>query len=378
MVKKINEKLQDILMEMQGKRIIQANWLAALIDKEFIFAWTHSFSGEKVKKDLFKGIKNKVKKIIYNGNDRVFKATWIDIWKKSVKVIPKKLFLFPKFLKEEDELKPIQNRPNDPLPEINEIPRIVPEDLNFAEILYDPPIQEEIDALNLKSEWDEFLNVGIREDEIINRISVGVIEGLDIIEISNSIFSLVRGSRRSATSVARTEILRMNNAAQEQSCRSLFKNLLKGWKYLATLDLRTRPQHGELDGRLFKDNEPRPLLPDGENCRCNYVPVLKSWKELGLPQLDTVLSKKERASMDGQVPQSLKYSSWFDKQSAERKRKILGNEKYENLMTKNGAVHWSDFVKLRNSPAKIQPIATVKGDRIKKGSIVVGRQLRNG
>lgn len=375
-MKKINEKLQDFLMEIQGKRTIQANWFAAKIDNLFISSWIRSFSGGKVTDRYFKGITEKVEKLIYSGNDKVFKATWFEVWKKSVSILPKKLFRFSKFLEEEiDDLKPTENKPNDPIPDLNSLPENVPPDFEFAEDFYEPPTQKEIDDLNLKSEWNRFLGVKIKEKEVISEIAKGVTEGLDYFEIANSIYKFVRDSKNSATSIARTEILRINNAAQEQGIRKAFKKTLKSWKYSATLDLRTRPNHAFLDGKIFKDDEPRPLLPDGQNCRCNYIPVIKSWAELGLPELDSILTDKERTSMDGTVPGSEKYSSWFDKQSDKRKMKILGKDKFEKLK-KNGKVFWSDFVKMKNSPTKIQPIATVKGDRIKKGTIRRGRKIK--
>lgn len=61
------------------------------------------------------------------------------------------------------------------------------------------------------------------------------------------------------------------------------------------------------------------------NCRSVSVPVLKSWKELGIDIAD--MPPGTRASMDGQVPADLTYRQWLSRQSAERQDEILGPER---------------------------------------------------
>ena len=85
------------------------------------------------------------------------------------------------------------------------------------------------------------------------------------------------------------------------------------------------------DGLLY-DTKHKPLghkIPwlDGPgrlhfNCRSVSVPVLKSWRELGIDADE--LPAGTRASMDGQVPADLTYAQWFAKQSAKRQDEIVG------------------------------------------------------
>jgi hypothetical protein len=56
------------------------------------------------------------------------------------------------------------------------------------------------------------------------------------------------------------------------------------------------------------------------NCRSVSVPVLKSWRELGLKDP----SPATRASMDGAVPAEMNYAEWLAKQPMERVEEILG------------------------------------------------------
>ena len=88
------------------------------------------------------------------------------------------------------------------------------------------------------------------------------------------------------------------------------------------------------DGLLYSaDGKHRPVgghkVPWGAgpgrlhfNCRSVSVPVLKSWKELGIDAEE--LPASTRASMDGTVPADLTYGQWLARQSAERQDEILG------------------------------------------------------
>jgi hypothetical protein len=58
------------------------------------------------------------------------------------------------------------------------------------------------------------------------------------------------------------------------------------------------------------------------NCRSSSTPVLKSYRELGIP-IDEI-SASTRASMDGEVPAETTYSEWIAKQSAARQDEVLG------------------------------------------------------
>lgn len=61
------------------------------------------------------------------------------------------------------------------------------------------------------------------------------------------------------------------------------------------------------------------------NCRSTSVPVLKTWRELGIDEDE--IPKTTRASMDGQVAQDTTFESWLKRQSIERQEASLGKEK---------------------------------------------------
>jgi len=380
----VNEQLQDLIFEVQGRRTLQANWLAAIVDGLFVDAWNKCFKGKTANPKAWKGVTDKADAIIFSGIDQAFKASWMETWKGAIDTMPKGLVTVlstqKKFKEAIDPDEPVDFDPTpiqstNQLPAVRTLPKLAPKGYKFAQSLYTPPTQTEINRLNLKSEWRRFLNVGVQEKEIIQEVTKGVVNGLSTRDIAKSIQSVSRRSKASATRIARTEIHRVNVAAQEQSIRSAFKNTLKAWKYTATLDSRTRPHHANQDGNVFNDDQPRPLLPDGPNCRCTYTPIAQSWEELGVPEFNDSFSAGERASIDGQVPGDTTYSKWFDKQSVTRQRSILGNQKFNQLKS-NGKVKWNSFVKSKGSPAKKRFEATVKGNRRSPNAIRRNRPIK--
>lgn len=123
---------------------------------------------------------------------------------------------------------------------------------------------------------------------------------------------------RYADTWARTTVMHTSNQV-----RSAFMaenaDLIRAEKYVATLDTRTCPVCMGYDGQEFKLGD-GPAPPVHFNCRCTRVPVVKSWKELGLEGLP----ESTRASMDGQVPESLTYGAWLKTQPKDVQDEALG------------------------------------------------------
>ena len=115
-------------------------------------------------------------------------------------------------------------------------------------------------------------------------------------------------------------------------------DIVKAIRWVSTLDSRTSPMCRVRDGLLYSATVPhRPQghkVPWGDgpgrlhfNCRSVSVPVLKSWRELGIDADE--MSAGTRASMDGQVPADMTYGQWFARQSAARQDEIVGAKRGE-------------------------------------------------
>lgn len=156
---------------------------------------------------------------------------------------------------------------------------------------------------------------GETTDQIVTRI-VGT-------KTQNYADGLMETPRRYVEGMVRTAINHTSNFTRDEFYKSN-DDLISGVQWVSTLDSRTSDICQSLDGEIFPiDSGERP--PAHIGCRSTTAPVVKSWKELGidLPEFD----KGTRASMDGQVPASMTYQTWLEKQSASRQDEILGVSK---------------------------------------------------
>lgn len=139
-------------------------------------------------------------------------------------------------------------------------------------------------------------------------------------------------SRREAEAVVRTAISHTAGYARDRFMEAQ-DDLVKEVVWTSTLDSRTSPPCIVRDGlRYDNDSGHKPVghdLPWGAgpgrfhwNCRSTSVPVVKSWKELGIyiEEFDS----ETRASMDGEVPKDLTYPAWLKKQPASVQDNVLG------------------------------------------------------
>lgn len=77
------------------------------------------------------------------------------------------------------------------------------------------------------------------------------------------------------------------------------------------------------------------------NCRSCTVPILKSWKELGINIAEA--PEGTRSALDGYVPQSMTYSEWFDKAGEKVQMDVLGPARYK--LYKEGGEKITAFMK---------------------------------
>jgi SPP1 gp7 family putative phage head morphogenesis protein len=130
----------------------------------------------------------------------------------------------------------------------------------------------------------------------------------------------LKQSKRQVQTVVRTAVNHAVTQAREQTFQANAE-LLKGEQWLSTLDAITSLICADLDGEVFPlDSGQRP--PAHPNCRSQMIPVLKSWKELGidLPQAPP----GTRASMNGQVSAKLTYKQWLRDQPVTIQNEVLG------------------------------------------------------
>lgn len=134
---------------------------------------------------------------------------------------------------------------------------------------------------------------------------------------------VLKTSTRHAQTIARTAINHVSAQAREESFAAN-QNVIRGVQWVSTLDGRTSRVCQARDGNVYQvEQGPRP--PAHHNCRSSVIPILRSWKELGI-DLDEA-PEGTRASMNGQVPEKTTYGEWLAKQSREVQNEALGKRR---------------------------------------------------
>ena len=159
--------------------------------------------------------------------------------------------------------------------------------------------------------------------------------------------------RRGLEALVRTSINHATNQGRDMVWKAN-SDLLKGVRWVATLDTRTTPICQHRDGRVgpvvdstdwtpprgaSRLDPPFARPPAHVNCRSTTTAITKSWRELGF-DVDE-LPPGTRASMNGQVPGNLTYFDWLNRQNAAVQKDVLGPTRYD--LWKQGGITPSKF-----------------------------------
>lgn len=208
----------------------------------------------------------------------------------------------------------------------------------------------------LLSEWASSIATN-RMTRIRDTVRMGYVQGQTVPQI----VARVRGTkakgysdgvieidRRSAEAVVRTAVGHTASVARD-AMYAANSDLVQAVQWVSTLDDRTSSVCQLHDGLTYTADTHRPIghsLPwlggPGQahwNCRSTAVPVLKSWKDLGLDIAE--LDPATRSSMDGQVAADTKYSEWFASQSSARQDQIVGPTR--GKLFRGGGISFSSF-----------------------------------
>jgi SPP1 gp7 family putative phage head morphogenesis protein len=170
--------------------------------------------------------------------------------------------------------------------------------------------------LDVSQALREGIGLGETTDQIVRRIAGG-----------DDFEGAFGASRRNVEAVVRTATQNVSQEARDMTYREN-DDIVKGWQFVATLDTRTTEICMAQDGEVYDVGDDAWRPPLHWNCRSTSVPILKSWKELGIPGLDE-LPDGTRSSMNGEVPEKTTYEEWLRGQSKEVQDEALGNTKAE-------------------------------------------------
>lgn len=195
--------------------------------------------------------------------------------------------------------------------------------------------------------WVEGMGTA-RVQRIEQAVRLGVVAG----EGTDRIVARVRGtranayrdgilevSRRSAQAMVRTAVNHTSNQAA-QATWAANSHVIASWAFLATLDGRTTPRCGSLDGQTFPLGQ-GPIPPLHLSCRSITVPVTRTARELGV-DADEIPPGK-RASMDGQVAGRITYPEWLRGKGAAFQDQVLGQQRA--ALFREGKLEFSDLMR---------------------------------
>jgi len=180
----------------------------------------------------------------------------------------------------------------------------------------------------LLSEWMAGLEAE-KAAKIRDAIRIGYVEGQTIQEMVQRIKGtkarqyqdgILEITRRNAETIVRTAVSHTANHTRQKFAEAN-DDLVKGWKFLATMDSKTSITCAALDGQVFPVGK-GPQPPRHPNCRSTSVPILRSWKELGIDLKE--FPEGTRAAYDGQVPANITYNEWLKGKDSTFHDKVLG------------------------------------------------------
>lgn len=148
-------------------------------------------------------------------------------------------------------------------------------------------------------------------------------------------------SRRTARTVTHTALQHVATTARMETFKAN-EDIVKGYRWVSTLDGRTSAQCRSLDGREFEIGK-GPVPPAHPNCRSTITAVTRTWRELGidLPEF----SATTRASQDGQVRADLTYYQWLKTQPASFVEEALGATRAKVFL--DGGIDADEFARLQ-------------------------------
>lgn len=188
--------------------------------------------------------------------------------------------------------------------------------------------------------------------EIAGETRIAVMNGESIPQIRDRLNKIMNIKLNQAEAIARTSTATVVSMVRDEVYKSN-EDIIKAYQWVATMDSRVRIEHSVKNGLTWSIDKqpighkyPYRNTPDGVNCRCILIPVLKSYRDLGF-DIDEI-PQGTRASMDGSVPAKLTFTEFLKSKDDKFIEKYLGKEKarlflqdkitLSDLVTKNGKV----------------------------------------
>lgn len=250
--------------------------------------------------------------------------------------------------------------------QLNLFKATVPVELSFASIevqqVYSAAMARPFQGKILK-DWADTLEAA-RLTRIKDAIAIGYVENETIDQITRRLRGtrslnykdgLLDVDRRHLEAVVRTAVTHTASFARAKLYEAN-SDIISAEQWHSVLDARTSTICQARDGNLYDVGVP-PYPPAHFNCRSVRVPVIKSFKELGIDADE--LPASTRSSMDGQLPANITYPQWLAKKPASFQDEVLGKTKgklfrsggltLDRFVSRQGHTYTLDELRVRDS-----------------------------
>lgn len=198
---------------------------------------------------------------------------------------------------------------------------------------------------------------------VMRQVREGVRNGLSNAQIGKGLKEGTFAKHRShANALAATATNAISSRARLDTYQAN-SDVVKGWQQVSTLDGRTSDICIAYSGMAW-DLEGNPLPgtnttlpfnggpPRHFNCRSTLVPVLKSFEELGLPEVD--FPAGTRASVDGQVPGNITFDEFLKSKPKAFADELLGPARAQ--LWRDGRITLNQLVDMRGNPLTVEEL----------------------
>lgn len=194
-------------------------------------------------------------------------------------------------------------------------------------------------------------------DEMRRGVALGEANGklIERVRGTETAPGLMNVSRNSAERLVRASVQTAANVGRE-AMYAENDDLISALQWTSTLDTRTSTWCIVRDGLHYSPGDHQAIghgVPWLEGpgklhwgCRSTSVPVLKSWRELGIDEDE--VPESTRASMDGQVPADQTFEEWLRKQSPARQDTVLGDGRAD--LWRRGKITFRDLLDQNGRP----------------------------
>ena len=167
-----------------------------------------------------------------------------------------------------------------------------------------------------------------KAQQIVQVIRDGTVLGETTQAIIQGIMDLGSVQKRQAATLARTITNHVATQARDLTMGDN-RDILEGYKWVATLDGRTSLICASRDGKIFPIADDSPKPPAHFNCRSTISFAVKPEFDLGADLPGT------RSSIDGPVDRNLTFGDWLRRQSPEFQDQVLGRERAKLFREQN-------------------------------------------